>query len=210
MTTSKITDSKKQSSIIWLIILSAIFIISLIFVAGQLRFFTLDPEILGRYWEIKWWLYGHIASGILALLIGPFQFWNKFRISYAKAHRRLGKTYLISILIGVISCCYLAWATTATDIHWTFAVSLQCLGILWFFTALMAYRAIRQRRIQIHKEWMIRSYIITFAFVTFRALLGLGFAFELGNLTEIAPTAVWLSWTIPLFTTEIILQWNKK
>ena len=74
-----------------------------------------------------------------------------------------------------------------------------------FFTALMAYRAIRKRRIQIHKEWMIRSYVVTFAFVSFRWLVDLSFVIELGNFIERAPTVVWVSWAIPLFITEIIL-----
>ena len=203
------SNSKKRLSIVWLIILFALFLIAFKFVLGEIKYYSLDQEVLGRFWKIKWWLYGHVSGGILALLIGPFQFWSKFRTKYITTHRLLGKIYLIAILIGSLSSCYLAW-TSALAIHWTWGLALQVLGIAWFFTALMAYRAIRKRRIQIHKEWMIRSYVVTFAFVSFRWLVDLPFVIELGNFIERAPTVVWVSWAIPLFITEIILQWNKK
>ena len=59
-----------------------------------------------------------------------------------------------------------------------------------------------------HKEWMIRSYIVTFAFVLFRWLVDLPFVAELGNFIERAPTVGWGSWVIPLGIVEMIIQWN--
>jgi hypothetical protein len=57
---------------------------------------------------------------------------------------------------------------------------------------------------------MVRSYVVTFAFVIFRWLTSQPFYYELGTFQETGPTAIWVSWAIPLFITEIILQWNKK
>jgi len=42
------------------------------------------------------------------------------------------------------------------------------LAAAWASTTAMAYYAIRRGLVEIHKEWMVRAYVVTFAFVTFR------------------------------------------
>lgn len=196
----------------WLMLLAWVFI--LIF-AGKfvihdaLPYFGFEEEVFGRYWGMKWPLIGHISGGLLALVLGPFQFWAGFRNRYLKAHRWTGRLYLTGILIGSISSVALA-LTTGIAIHWTWALSLIGLAMAWFFTSGMALRFILLKRITLHKEWMIRSYVVTFAFVLFRWITSQSFYYELGTFKETGPTAIWISWVIPLFFTEIILQWNKK
>ena len=200
---------RSTSSVIWLLILILLLIVALDFIIGELKYYSLSENVLGRFWTVKWWLIGHLSGGVLALIIGPFQFWSHFRNRYLKVHRLLGKIYLVGILMASMSATYMSW-TTAIAVHWTWALALQTLAFVWFFTALMAYRAIRRRRIDSHREWMIRSYVVTFAFISFRWLVDLPFVTELGSFIERAPTVGWVSWAIPLFITEIILQWNKK
>jgi len=58
---------------------------------------------------------------------------------------------------------------------------------------------------------MIRSYVVTFAFVNFRWFVDLPIAHQLmDKFEERGPTMGWLSWTIPLLIAEIILSWKKK
>ena len=108
-----------------------------------------------------------ILGALIALIIGPFQFWKGFRDRYMITHRWMGRIYLIAILIGSIASTYLAW-TSALQIHWTWALALQGLAFAWIITSGMAYFSVRRKRIQEHREWMIRSYAVTFAFITFR------------------------------------------
>lgn len=178
-------------------------------IKDALPYFGFDSEVFGRFLEYKWSLIGHISGGLLAIVIGPFQFWKAFRTKYIKVHRTLGIIYLVAIVIGSLSATYLSW-TSALAVHWTWAIGLQGLAFAWFCTVTMAYRAVRLHRYKIHKEWMIRSYVVTFAFVSFRWLVDLPFVVDLGNFIERAPTVGWISWAIPLFITEIVLQWNKK
>jgi hypothetical protein len=56
-------------------------------------------------------------------------------------------------------------------------------------------------------EWVVRSYVVTFTFVTFRWLAELGILQSLER--EAAATLVWLSWSMPLLATEVILQGRK-
>ena len=151
---------------------------------------------------MKWWLIGHVTGGLLVLSIGPLKFWTGFRNRYLKVERWMGRIYIVSILVATLCSTYLAWST-ALAIHWTWSVSLQGLTLAWIVTVLMAYRSIVKRRIQIHKEWMIRSYVVTFAFVTFQWLFDLRIVVMLGDFIERGPTVAWISWTIPLLITEV-------
>jgi len=178
-------------------------------IKDALPYFGFNPDTFGNYWDYRWSLIGHISGGMLAIIIGPFQFWKGLRTKYVKIHRTLGVIYLVGILIGSMSATYLAW-TSALSTHWTFAVSLQALGFAWFCTVLMAYRAVRLHRYKIHREWMIRSYVVTFGFVLFRFLDELARSNDLGSFVERAATIGWACWVIPLFITEMVLQWNKK
>jgi hypothetical protein len=42
------------------------------------------------------------------------------------------------------------------------------LSILWLSTGFMAYKRIREKKVLIHRQWMIRNYALTFAAVTLR------------------------------------------
>jgi hypothetical protein len=82
----------------WLILVAWAF---LILFAGRfvlhdaIPYFGLDEKIFGRFWGMKWPLIGHISGGLLALVLGPFQFWAGFRNSYPKIHRVI---YLVLLM----------------------------------------------------------------------------------------------------------------
>jgi uncharacterized membrane protein YozB (DUF420 family) len=42
------------------------------------------------------------------------------------------------------------------------------LCVAWVLTTSMALYSVRTRRIEQHREWMLRSYTVTLAFVTYR------------------------------------------
>ncbi len=175
-----------------------------------LPYFSLDKESFGRFWDYKWPLIFHISCGLIAMIIGPFQFWTAFRNKYIKTHRMMGRIYLIAILIGTISATNLAW-TTGYKISFSWAFGLQGLALAWISTALMAYISIMKRRITQHKEWMIRSYVVTLGFFFFRILNNSEFVKSIiPEFTERGPSIAWFCWAIPLLITEIVLSWNKK
>jgi hypothetical protein len=55
---------------------------------------------------------------------------------------------------------------------------------------------------------MIRSYVVTFAFVIFRGLEEIGVFGGLGPGTQATMNA-WVCWVVPLGMTEIVLQWRR-
>jgi predicted membrane protein DUF2306 len=115
----------------------------------------------------------------------------------------MGRVYLIAVLCGAIGALALS-ITTPDGRAWS--VGLQGLILAWVTTAGMAYYAIRQRQIQVHQEWMVRSYVVTFAFVTYRFLYDVPPMSRLGPDIERSITYIWACWAVPLLATEVILQ----
>jgi predicted membrane protein DUF2306 len=91
----------------------------------------------------------------------------------------------------------------------THAAGLGSLGIAWLATSGMALVAIRRGAVTQHREWMIRSYVVTFAFVTYRALVDLLRADGVGSGADRSAFASWSCWAIPLLVTELALQGRK-
>jgi uncharacterized membrane protein YozB (DUF420 family) len=163
-----------------------------------------DP-VLGaaNYWTMRGWLLMHITGGMVALLTGPFQFWTGFRMRYVNLHRWTGRIFLGSVTIGSVGAYRMAVSTT---FGWAFGFALLALATAWFSCAAMALYAILKRQVQIHKEWMVRTYVVTFAFVTFRVLNDYYPGARLQPDGDRAVAMGWACWALPLLFTEIIVQ----
>ena len=143
----------------------------------------------------------HITGGVVAMLIGPWQFVSRLRDRYLNLHRWMGRVYLIAVLIG--STAGMAMATVSIGglaTHTGFGM----LAGLWFLTGAMAYRRIRRGDLVGHKQWMIRNYSLTFAAVTLRLWLPF-----FAGVVRIAPmdayiTVSWLCWVPNLIVAEMI------
>jgi uncharacterized membrane protein len=173
------------------------------FAAFALPYLTLRPEAFARYLSRREWLLVHVASGAIALLVGPVQLWLGVSRRAMHAHRWLGLTYVTSVGIGSVAAFYLA---THTDLGWGFGTGISGLGLAWIITTGLAVAAIRRGLIEQHQEWMIRSYVVTFAFVTFRALWAALQAAGIGTLQEQLAASSWFCWALPLLITEAMLQ----
>jgi len=159
----------------------------------------------GPFWKARWWLVGHLTGGSLALVLGPFQFIGWMRRRYVKVHRWVGRLYLIGVLIGSISAFYMAlWVTEEK----AFGVALFYLMVAWLITSGMGYLTALRRQFAAHREWMIRSYVVTFGFVVFRLLQDLNVYGSFGIEAQLV-MLVWLAWAGPLLLTEVVLQWRR-
>ena len=119
------------------------------------------------------------------------------------ASEGFGSTFISGI--GSVAAFYLA---SHTDFGWIFGAGMLALAVAWITTTGLAVTAICRCLVQQHREWMIRSYVMTFAFVIFRVVQPL--LQNVGTITEQLAAAGWLCWTIPLLTTELVLQGRKK
>ncbi|KAA0544616.1 DUF2306 domain-containing protein [Bacillus sp. BGMRC 2118] len=131
----------------------------------------------------------HIITASLAILIGPFQFFNRIRQKRKMLHRNLGKVYVVSIFASSVTGIYLSYFAFGGLLS---KLGFFTLSIVWLVTTYLAYKYIRMKQIQKHEQWMYRSYAVTFVAVTFRiwsAIIGYSLDdFQIGYVA-----AVWVS-----------------
>jgi hypothetical protein len=144
----------------------------------------------------------HGVVGALALVLGPFQFLERWRRSRPLWHRWTGRVYLACILISGLTGLWLAFYTPG-------GVAAQSgffvLAVLWLLTGSLALRAVLVRDFVAHRAWMMRSYALTFGAVTLRIYLGLGVPLAGLPFNEVYAMAAWASWVINLLVVEWLL-----
>jgi hypothetical protein len=165
-------------------------------------FVHFDEATFGPYWARRGALLLHVGAGIVALLTAPFQFWSGHRRTPMAMHRWIGRIFVVGVAAGSAGAGYLAVTTT---FGWAFGFATMMMNLAWISTTAMAYYAICRRLIVVHKEWMMRAYAVTFAFVTIRLFKDVLPTSQLAG-PELAITLPWASWTLPLLATELILQ----
>jgi uncharacterized membrane protein len=182
-------------------------LIAIFFLYGfALKYLTPERDQYGIYWVRHEWLYAHVIAGMVALLLGPIQFWLGLNRRTATPHRVMGGLYVLAVGVGAASAYYLA---ARNDYSWLFGLGLGSMATAWILTTAVAVISICLRRVEQHREWMIRSYVVTFGFVVFRVLYEAFDMAELGTMVERLTAASWLAWTGPLFLAEMILQGRK-
>jgi uncharacterized membrane protein len=174
------------------------------FVAGfALPYLSLDAARFDQFWPRRWWLVAHLVFGIIALLLAPVQIWLGTTRQRLPTHRQLGWIYMATIAASAVAS---AGLIVQNDVSWLYGVGLTGLAAAWLTTTAFAFVAIRRRKIELHREWMTRSAVITFAFVWFRIALGGTMALDIGTMPERFAFAAWSCWSIPLLVTEVIIQ----
>ena len=156
----------------------------------------------GRLWPNRGWLLVHVVGASLALFSGPFQLWSGFRNRHAVIHRWTGRLYVGGVAFSGAAAFLLSFYVQPRD----FGGALFGLAIAWWLTVGLAFLAIRRRRIGAHREWMIRGYVVTFAFVTFRWWVDWPIWWSLGSAR--LSTVLWLSWLVPLLLVEVLRRWR--
>ena len=122
------------------------------------------------YIDIPLWrvaFYTHVFSSIFALAAGFTQFSDYVLKYHRNIHRLIGKIYVGDILFinfpaGMIMAVY-------ANGLWPSKTAFVILDCLWFYFTLKALIAAKQKRIAEHKEFMIRSYALTFSAITLRS-----------------------------------------
>ena len=105
----------------------------------------------------------HVLVGSIALLSGPIQFSSRFRQCHLKLHRILGRIYVLSVFIGAATGVALATGRPGFP-----GTSMQAAA--WIVCTTAAFLTARNRQILQHRQWMARSYAVTFTFVSSRVL----------------------------------------
>lgn len=148
-------------TVLWLLLgLTALFVI----ITSEVLLYTDYPMYHAYRLQViadRHLLIPHTFCGMFALLAGPLQFSTRFRQRHLKLHRVLGRMYFASVILGAFTG--IALATGRPGLPGT---SMQ--GAAWIVCTTAAVIAARNRQIAVHRQWMARSYAVTFTFVSSR------------------------------------------
>ncbi|MGZ4079121.1 MAG: DUF2306 domain-containing protein, partial [Bacteroidia bacterium] len=128
--------------------------------------------------------------------------------NYRKVHRLIGKIYVFNILIinfpAALIMAYYANGFLPSKI------AFFILDSLWFGFTLKAFLEAKRRNIASHKEFMIRSYALTFSAITLRT-----WKLILSGMYNIEPITLymidaWLGFVPNLLIAEYLIRRKKK
>ncbi|TCL10016.1 putative membrane protein DUF2306 [Shimia isoporae] len=151
--------------------------------------------------ERRWAFYAHVGLAPVALMLVPLQFWTKLRMRRPALHRWMGRAYAIAILLAGVGGILMAIGTDAGQLA---AVGFALLGFAWIGTTAVAVSHIRNKHIEDHKAWMIRSAALTLAAVTLRLelpILAMTVGLEVGY-----PLVAWLCWVPNILVAEWVVR----
>lgn len=111
--------------------------------------------------------FAHIIGGTGALFLGALNLYLVARKDRFRLHRRIGQSYLLLGAFGAITALFVALspAHKSGPILTNATISLVMLAAAWLAFAALGWRAARNRKFASHGDWMIRTYVLTWAFV---------------------------------------------
>lgn len=185
----------------WIAAWAVVIALALYFAAKYAAHYFLryNETSFGPLWQNRIPAMMHISAGIIALFVPFWQFLSGYRRKRMRSHRFAGRVFLVAVVVAATTSIYIALAILEPAA----AFALIVAAAVWLSAAALAYWSIRNGNVEMHKEWMIRTYVLTFAFVTARLLA------EVAVMMEIPfdpLNRTWASWVVPLFVTEVILQ----
>ena len=189
---------RAAAAIAW--VLAVALVLHFLWIA-QLKYSQVDPSAYGMFWSRRGWLWMHLAGGALAMVLGALQFIARLRNRWPRIHRWTGRFYLLAMLIGITGASGLVATSPAPA---AIRIAFAATGIAWVSTAAAGFVAIRRKRTDVHRRWMIRNYLVTLAPATFRLALLLPGVMALASPIVMIPVLLWLSWMLPLLAYEAI------
>lgn len=138
------------------------------------------------------------------LMLGPLQLMKTIRRKNIQAHRVVGYIYYLMIYpasAGAFWLSFYAFSGIAAT------VGFALLAALWVATGFIAFVAVKEKRIQDHKEWMLRNYAMTFAAVSQRAMLIINIVTSGGRPSETGYAVIaWACWIVNLIVMEVWIR----
>lgn len=159
----------------------------------------IDRDIAGVIHHVPLQALTHMIVAPIALLSGPFQFIQGLRRARPGLHRWLGRTYVAACLVaGIAALATVPFASGGPVAGLGFGM----LAVVWVVTTFRGWRAAVNRDFPRHKRLMLYSYAMTFAGVTLRLQIPLGFALGYASYSAMS---VWLAYTA--WIPNIVVMW---
>jgi uncharacterized membrane protein len=136
-----------------------------VFVRVEMPYLNPMNRLRAHHMQIRWLLLPHMVFGGVAMLIGPLQFSSRLRSARGRLHRSLGRIYLASVMAAATMAIYIPIYLAQNRLY--LAGTIMHAGT-WFVATLIAAAFAWRRQFFQHRQWIVRSYALTFSFVIVR------------------------------------------
>src|SRR6476661_4551532 len=160
-----------------------------------------------HYAPFKWWLLPHGIFGAIVLLLAPLQFSERLRQRYTKAHRVMGRLYVVGAIGLAPLGAYIQYYQERMGAPRSFSVLAIVDAAMLMGTTIIAFVFAFRRKIALHRQWATRSYAIALVFIAGRFVLGVTGWETLG--VEITQAIIWscLALSVPLG--DVAIHWKE-
>jgi predicted membrane protein DUF2306 len=171
--------------------------------------FVVDPDhpAWQRYESFKWWLLPHAVFGTIVLGFAPFQFSDRFRQRFPKAHRVMGRLYVLGCFVLAPLGAYIQYYQERAGAPRSFTVLAVVDAILLMGTTALAGLFAFRRKIAIHRQWAIRSYAVALVFIAARFVMGVTGFEALG--VEIVQAVIWSCLVFSVVLGDVAIHWRE-
>src|SRR5678809_1796812 len=160
-----------------------------------------------HYESFKWWLLPHGVFGAIVLLFAPFQFSDRLRQRFTKAHRVMGRLYVVGAFVLAPLGAYIQYYQERMGAPRSFTV-LGCVDAVMLMTATgLAFLFAVRRKIALHRQWATRSYALALVFIAGRFVMGVTGWETLG--VEIVQAIIWSCLALALVFADISIHWRE-
>jgi uncharacterized membrane protein len=166
--------------------------------------FHYTPDSFKAFWSERI-LRTHIACAMTMISTGTLQFWTGLRMRHMTFHVWCGRVYLLTGTFVGCSALYMGLHPRLGGIVFGFGLFLN--GLFWLAAASIAYYAIRVGNVQVHKDWMIRAYVLACAgIVGDRIIPDMTFVARRIGVDALNDISGWANWAVPLMVVEVVMQ----
>jgi hypothetical protein len=170
--------------------------------------FLVEPEnpVWQRYESFKWWLLPHGLFGAIVLLFAPFQFSDRLRQRFTKAHRIMGRAFVVGALFCAPMGAYIQYFQERMGAPRSFTILGAVDAAMLMGTAALAFVFAYKRKIALHRQWATRSYAVALVFIAGRFVLGVTGLETHG--VEIVQAVIWSCLALSVPAADVALNWK--
>ena len=166
-----------------------------------------DHPAWQRYESFKWWLLPHAVFGSIVLLFAPFQFSDRLRQRFTKAHRVMGRLYVLGVFVLAPTGVYIQYFQERGGAPRSFTILAIVDAALLIGTTTMAGLFAFKRKVALHRQWATRSYAVALVFIGGRFFLGVTGAETMG--VEIVQAVIWTCLVAAVPLADLSLHWKE-
>ena len=160
-----------------------------------------------HYAPFKWWLLPHGIFGAIVLLLAPLQFSERLRQRYTKAHRVMGRLYVVGAIGLAPLGAYIQYYQERMGAPRSFSVLAIVDAAMLMGTTIIAFVFAFRRKIALHRQWATRSYAVALVFIAGRFVMGVTGWETLG--IEIVQAIIWSCLALAVPLADLSLNWRE-